>query len=509
MARAAVPGRVHRRDREGASSTSAGCPPTPKYEHRRGGEGDRRAPARCRCSCPTRTTRASAPTSCSSRPTGRSSPSARSSSGGTDDRARRPRPARRRRLRGLPRPQGPRPAVPRPVPGADLRRRVPARPVLRHDRPRRDRRGPRDRRAVDEGAHRPRRRGGAVQVTRAREGQGQDHRPAARAARRQGRRLQGRAAEPPAQRHPHLRRARERARPDAHRRLLRRGHARVHRRARAASRAGSRSGSSRCGRSRCRPATRSTRSSQGRAQFTLDQWRDLLLRSVGFEPARFTRRAAGRPARSDGPVRRAELQRRRARPTRHRQVAPVPAGLAVRPPRLGRQGDDRQHVREQRDRPARARRAVRRHLLRRGVGRLVRHEGRRQHPQGLHGVRRVQPRQGEHPRRRRHRHGRQLRRRRAGGAAPRPPLRADAQGDARRHGVPRPHPRVPARLGRAEARSVVLHRATSGSSATSSPSAGASCAARRGSTSPRAASSGEASSAAAIARPPTTRSTAC
>jgi uncharacterized protein (TIGR02653 family) len=29
---------------------------------------------------------------------------------------------------------------------------------------------------------------------------------------------------------------------------------------------------------------------QGRASFTLDRWRDLLLRSVGFEPARFTRR---------------------------------------------------------------------------------------------------------------------------------------------------------------------------------------------------------------------------
>ena len=119
------------------------------------------------------------------------------------------------------------------------------------------------------------------------------------------RRLQGRAAEPPAQRHPHLRRARERARPDAHRRLLRRGHPRVHRRARPASRAGSRSASSRCGRSRCRRATRSTRSSQGASHFTLDQWRDLLLRSVGFEPARFTPRAAGHPARPHGPVRRA------------------------------------------------------------------------------------------------------------------------------------------------------------------------------------------------------------
>ena len=44
-------------------------------------------------------------------------------------------------------------------------------------------------------------------------------------------------------------------------------------------------------------------------------------------------------------------------------------------------------------------------------------------------------------------------------AAAGPPLRADAEGDARRHGVPRPHPRVPSRLGRPEARPVVLHRA--------------------------------------------------
>lgn len=44
-----------------------------------------------------------------------------------------------------------------------------------------------------------------------------------------------------------------------------------------------------------RPIQMSTRDAldtfvQSRAQFTLDQWRDLLLRSVGFEPARFTRR---------------------------------------------------------------------------------------------------------------------------------------------------------------------------------------------------------------------------
>ena len=62
-------------------------------------------------------------------------------------------------------------------------------------------------------------------------------------------------------------------------------------------------------------------------------------------------------------------------------------------------------------------------------------------------------------------------------AAPRPPVRADAQGDARRHRVPRPHPRLPPGLGRPEARPVATSPTTSGSSATSSPSAGASSAA--------------------------------
>ena len=44
-----------------------------------------------------------------------------------------------------------------------------------------------------------------------------------------------------------------------------------------------------------RPIQMSTRDAldtfvKGRERFTLDQWRDLLLRSVGFEPSRFTRR---------------------------------------------------------------------------------------------------------------------------------------------------------------------------------------------------------------------------
>ena len=321
---------------------------------------------------------------------------------------------------------------------------------------------------------------------RPREGPGQDHRPAPGPARRQVRRLQGRAAQPPAQRHPHLRRAGQRARPDAHRRLLRRGHPRVHRRARHRSRAASRSGSSRCG-----PIQMSTRDAldtfvAGRTQFTLEQWRDLLLRSVGFEPDTVHAAPAGRPARSDGPVRRHELQRRRARAPRHRQVAPVPAGLALRPPRLGRQGDDRQHVRQQPHRPARPGRAVRRRSAstRSPASRSTRRKASTSSRATWSPASSAAARRASAPTAAIVMVGNfdvdvedELRRGHL--------LRADAQGDARRHRVPRPHPRLPPRLGRPQARPVLLHRATSASSATSSPSAGASSAAPRASTSPR------------------------
>ena len=68
VAGAALPDRVHRRCRRGRRRPPR-APGRPEDEHRRGGEGDDAAPARCRSSCPTRTTRASAPTSCSSPPT--------------------------------------------------------------------------------------------------------------------------------------------------------------------------------------------------------------------------------------------------------------------------------------------------------------------------------------------------------------------------------------------------------------------------------------------------------
>ena len=39
-----------------------------------------------------------------------------------------------------------------------------------------------------------------------------------------------------------------------------------------------------------------------------------------------------------------------------------------------------------------------------------------------------------------------------------PPLRAHAEGDAQRHRLPRPDPRIPSRLGRSQARPNLLHR---------------------------------------------------
>ncbi len=131
---------------------------------------------------------------------------------------------------------------------------------------------------------------------------------------------------------------------------------------------------------------------------------DFLLRSVGLEPAALTRaRAATSLLLRMVPFVERNYNLVELGPARHRQEPPVPAGLALRAPDLRRQGDRRQHVRQQRERPARPGLPVRRRLLRRGVRRLLRPEGRRQHHEGLHGVRRVQPRQGEHPRRRQHR----------------------------------------------------------------------------------------------------------
>ena len=169
-------------------------------------------------------------------------------------------------------------------------------------------------------------------------------------------------------------------------------------------------------------------------------------------------RADRRPP-AHGALRRAELQPSRARAARHRQEPPVPADLPLLPPRLRRQGDGGEDVREQRQRTAGARLPVRRSVLRRDLGRLLRPEGRGEHPQGLHGVRRVLARQGEHPGRGRRRHGGQPRCGRRAPAAGRASAESALRGHARRHRVHGPHPRLPARLGLPEAQPErALHR---------------------------------------------------
>ena len=76
----------------------------------------------------------------------------------------RPRQARRGGVSGLPGAQGPRPALRTAIPGSDVRRRVPARPLLRERRRAGDRGGTRHRRAAVAGPDRPYQRSGNLQV---------------------------------------------------------------------------------------------------------------------------------------------------------------------------------------------------------------------------------------------------------------------------------------------------------------------------------------------------------
>ena len=96
--------------------------------------------------------------------------------------------------------------------------------------------------------------------------------------------------------------------------------------------------------------------------------------------------AAGHADRSHGSVRGTQLQRGRARTAWYWQIPSLSADLAVLSPCLRRQGHSCEHVRQQRHREARTRRAVRRHLFRRSVGRFVRHKRGRKYSQGLYGV---------------------------------------------------------------------------------------------------------------------------
>jgi ATP-dependent Lon protease len=119
---------------------------------------------------------------------------------------------------------------------------------------------------------------------------------------------------------------------------------------------------------------------KGRAAFTTDEWRDFLIRSIGIEPTALDERAKMVVLLRMAPFVERNFNLVELGPTRHRQEPSVPADLALLPPDLGRQGNRRQDVRQQRQRPARVGLPIRRGLFRRGGRRLVRSEGRRQHP---------------------------------------------------------------------------------------------------------------------------------
>jgi ATP-dependent Lon protease len=134
----------------------------------------------------------------------------------------------------------------------------------------------------------------------------------------------------------------------------------------------------------------------GRRALSTAEWKDLLLRSVGLEPETLSQRAR-------------DVTLLRMVPFVERNYNMI---------ELGPRGTGKSHLfqqispyahlvsggkatvarmREHGQRPARPRLPVRRGLLRRGFGRVVRPEGRRQHHEGLHGVGRVLARSREHP----------------------------------------------------------------------------------------------------------------
>ena len=124
-----------------------------------------------------------------------------------------------------------------------------------------------------------------------------------------------------------------------------------------------------------RPIQMSTRDAlgtfvRGRSAFTLEQWRELLLRSVGFAPSRLNPRQQDILIARMVPFVVRNYNAVELGPRGDGQVAFVPAGLALRPPSLRRQGHDREHVCQHGYGPARPGGSVRRDLLRRSVRRL-------------------------------------------------------------------------------------------------------------------------------------------
>ena len=163
-------------------------------------------------------------------------------------------------------------------------------PLLRQHRPARSRRAWR----WCSSSHRPNVRAGEEELfkaeARARTGRSRSS-TSSRPARRQERQLSRQAAEPAAQRRSHRRPAGARPRADADRRLLRRGGRSATTPASPRKRAGARSRSERCAKSRCRPATSSTRSPRRERAFTTEEWKDCCCAASGLSRPMLTPRA--------------------------------------------------------------------------------------------------------------------------------------------------------------------------------------------------------------------------
>ena len=113
------------------------------------------------------------------------------------------------------------------------------------------------------------------------------------------------------------------------------------------------------------PRSTSTSTGECRRQFTTDEWIDLLIRSIGYEPSHFDRRLKLLFLVRLIPLCERELQPRRARAAGHGQELRLPGALALRHP-ADRADDRRQPVLPHGERQDGAGRDLGRRRLRRG-----------------------------------------------------------------------------------------------------------------------------------------------
>ena len=181
----------------------------------------------------------------------------------------------------------------------------------------------------------------------------------------------------------------------------------------------------------------------GRQKYTLTEWIDFLMRSIGFEPSALTERAKWVTL-----LRMIPFVERNYNMV---ELGPfVPTDFAVFAPDLRRQSDGGEDVREQCQRPARTGLPLRRGVLRRSLGHFLRPEGWCEHHEGLYGVGRIFTRQGKHPRLWQLGVGRQFRRGRDAATTHRAFAESAAAGNADGHGLHGSHPLFCAGLGFSE-----------------------------------------------------------